>query len=61
MLMVVMGVMYLGTMKVDYSGVVCFMVDSDILELSGSFVLIVVEVEVENFEMVVGCFVRLVL
>ena len=61
MLMVVMGVMYLGTMKVDYSGVVCFMVDSDILELSGSFVLIVVEVEVENFELVVGCFVRLVL
>ena len=51
--MVVVGVLRLGEVEVDCSGKVCFMVEGDIFELGGVFVVVVVVVEVENFELVV--------
>lgn len=52
--MVVVGVLRLGEVEVDCSGKVCFMVEGDIFELGGVFVVVVVVVvEGENFELVV--------
>ena len=53
--MVVVGVLRLGEVEVDCSGKVCFMVEGDIFELGGVFVVVVVVVVVEgeNFELVV--------
>lgn len=55
MLMAVVEVVYLGVV-VDCSGVVCFMMEGDIFELAGVFVVMVVEVE-----LFVRCVVNLVL
>ena len=51
--LMVVGVLRLGEVEVDCSGKVCFMVEGDIFELGGVFVVVVVVVEVENFELVV--------
>ena len=40
--------------------VVCCMVEGDMYELNGGLLVAVVEVDVENFELVLGCAVRLV-
>lgn len=52
--LMVVGVLRLGEVEVDCSGKVCFMVEGDIFELGGVFVVVVVVVvEGENFELVV--------
>ena len=40
--------------------VVCCMVEGDMYELDGALLVAVVEMDVENFELVLGCAVRLV-
>lgn len=51
--LMVVGVLRLGEVEVDCSGKVCFMVEGDIFKLGGVFVVVVVVVEGENFELVV--------
>ena len=52
---------FLSVVEVDCLGVIFFLMEGDIFELGGVFEVVVLEVEVENFEMVVGCVMRLVL
>ena len=51
----------MSVVEVDSLGVVLFIAKGDIFDLGGDFVVVVVESEVKNFELVVGCVVRLVL
>ena len=51
---------FLSVVEVDCLGVIFFLMEGDIFELGGVFEVVVLEVEVENFEMVVGCVMRLV-
>lgn len=47
--------------ELDCLGVVSFKEEDAILELGGCFVVVVLEVKVENFDLVVGCVIGLVL
>ena len=47
-LMLVVSVVCLREVEVDGLRVVCFMVEGDIFELGGGFMMMVVAVEVEN-------------
>ena len=58
---VCIGSFFLSVVEVDCLGVIFFLMEGDIFELGGVFEVVVLEVEVENFEMVVGCVMRLVL
>ena len=57
-LMLVVGVVRLRVVEVDGLRVVCFMVEGDIFEWGGGFMMMVVAVKVENLK---GRVVRLVL
>lgn len=60
-LMVVVAVVCLEAVEVDCYGAVCFIVEGDIFELGVVLLLVVMEMELDNFELVAQCVVRLVL
>ena len=56
-----LGACFLSVVEVGSLEVVLFIAKGDIFDLGGDFVVVLVESEVKNFGLVMGCVVRLVL